>query len=146
MPILSSMLTEILIPLSAFTGIVFAFLQRYFVSFIPVSITASSSSFSTFSYDKSSGGYLLQEGPDGPDTVLKCAEIQESISLGMLIFHHPFFFFLSSSSKCSFFLCKFRSQFFMGKGWDDVYKFLGGLFVHPVRDNKPAVFHRSYGV
>lgn len=75
MTLLTTTWTEILIPIAAVIGIAFALLQWYFVSSISVSPAKSSSG---------SEDYLLEEGPDGPDAVIKCAEIQEAISVGKL--------------------------------------------------------------
>lgn len=74
MPILSYVWTEVLIPVAAVIGIAFALVQWYLVSFISVSPAKSS--------DNGHDEYLLEEGPDGPDAVIKCAEIQEAISVG----------------------------------------------------------------
>lgn len=78
MTLLSSTLTEILIPVAAVIGIAFALVQWYIVSFVSV----SSSDFK--SSDNGHDEYLLdrEEGPDGAEAVAKCAEIQEAISVG----------------------------------------------------------------
>ncbi|KAH7293083.1 hypothetical protein KP509_28G011100 [Ceratopteris richardii] len=75
MTILSATLTEVLIPLAAIIGIAFALYQWYLVSFISVSPAAKSED------DGCAEEHLLEEA-DGPEKVVKCAEIQEAISLG----------------------------------------------------------------
>lgn len=75
MALLTTAWTEVLIPLAAIIGIAFALGQWYLVSFISVSPSKS--------VDNGSDVSLLEEGgPDGDDAVIKCAEIQEAISLG----------------------------------------------------------------
>ncbi|MCO5580462.1 hypothetical protein L7F22_034330 [Adiantum nelumboides] len=74
MPILTTVWTEVLIPIADVIGIAFSLLQWYYVSFIFVSPAKSS--------DNNHQDYQLEEGPDGPDAIIKCAEIQEEFSLG----------------------------------------------------------------
>ncbi|KAH7445334.1 hypothetical protein KP509_01G002900 [Ceratopteris richardii] len=73
MTILPFLWTEILIPVAALIGIGFALIQWYIVSCISVSPARASES----------GGddYLLEDGPDGADAMIKCAEIQKAISV-----------------------------------------------------------------
>lgn len=77
MGVLSEGLTKVLIPVAALVGIGFALLQWYLVSRVRVS-------------SHSSDGYsekLIEEEEEGVDHLevsIKCAEIQNAISLGEL--------------------------------------------------------------
>jgi len=77
MGMLSEGLTQVLIPAAALVGIAFALLQWYLVSKVKVS-GDSSNGYS---------GKLIEEEEDGIDSLevsIKCAEIQNAISVGNL--------------------------------------------------------------
>lgn len=86
MTLLPALGTEIVIPVAAAIGIVFALFQWYLVSFISVLPSSSAPKDEKNGSIDNGHDFLLhhqEEGdPDGEAAVSKCAEIQEAISVG----------------------------------------------------------------
>jgi inorganic pyrophosphatase len=77
MGMLSEGLTQVLIPVAALVGIVFALLQWYVVSKVKVSGDSSSGLSDKLIEDE-------EDGVDNREASIKCAEIQNAISIGNL--------------------------------------------------------------
>lgn len=95
MALLSDLGTEIVIPVCAVIGIVFSLVQWYLVSKVKV----TSDGGAAHSTKNGKNGYSArlideEDGVTDDDTVAKCAEIQNAISEGLLLFPDlPFPFF-----------------------------------------------------
>lgn len=106
MSTLSEGLTQVLIPVAALVGIVFALIQWFMVSKVTVS-NESSNGFK----DRLIEADEEEEGVDNLEVSIKCAEIQNAISVGELSFS-----LLSLIPGCLLlgFLCLFELFWIMG--------------------------------
>lgn len=87
MGLLSEGLTQVLIPVAALVGIAFALLQWFLVSRVRVSDHVHGNGYKERLIEEE------EEGVDGHEVTIKCAEIQNAISVGEHLVSPPFFFF-----------------------------------------------------
>lgn len=94
-PLLSEMLTEILIPVAAVIGIGFALLQWLLVSQVKVKPSTASNGYNDRLLEEGD-----EEGIDGRQAVMKCAEIQNAISEGATSFLFTEYKYLGVFTVC----------------------------------------------
>ncbi|KAH9318846.1 hypothetical protein KI387_020615 [Taxus chinensis] len=94
-PLLSEMLTEILVPIAAVIGIAFALLQWVFVSRVKVTPSTASNGYNDHLLDEAE-----EDGIDGRRAVIKCAEIQNAISEGATSFLFTEYKYLGVFTVC----------------------------------------------
>lgn len=100
--ILPDLGAQIFIPLCAIIGILFSLVQWYYVSQVKLSSARDSANNNSSSAKNGYSDYLIEEeeGVNDHNVVIKCAEIQNAISEGIISFYS----FLSDLFSLLFFL------------------------------------------